>query len=47
VQLASELDLPRPSKERAFRPVSIERLDRALLDALVRLVELLCPYCLT
>src|SRR5579872_5682484 len=25
VQLASELDLPRPSKERAFRPVSIER----------------------
>jgi AraC-like DNA-binding protein len=41
VQLASELDLPQPSKERAFRPVSIERLDRASLDALVRLVELL------
>lgn len=41
VQMASELDLPQPSRERAFRPVSIERLDEALLDALVRLVELL------
>ena len=39
--MASELDLPQPSRERAFRPVSIERLDEALLDALVRLVELL------
>src|SRR5580765_1722373 len=41
VQLASELDLPQPSRESAFRPVSIETLDEALLDALVRLVELL------
>ena len=41
VQMAAELDLPQPSRERAFRPVSIERLDEALLDALVRLVELL------
>src|SRR5579864_5347008 len=41
VQLASELDLPQPSRERAFRPVSTERLDGALLDSLVRLVELL------
>jgi AraC-like DNA-binding protein len=41
VQMASDLDLPQPPKERAFRPVSIERLDEALLDALVRLVELL------
>jgi AraC-like DNA-binding protein len=41
LQLASEMDLPQPSRERAFRPVSIERLDEALLDALVRLVELL------
>jgi AraC-like DNA-binding protein len=41
VQMASELDMPQPSRERAFRPVSIERLDEALLDALVRLVELL------
>jgi len=41
VQVASELDLPQLSRERSFRPVSIERLDEALLDALVRLVELL------
>jgi AraC-like DNA-binding protein len=41
VQTASELDLPQPSRERTFRPVSIERLDEVLLDALVRLVELL------
>src|SRR4029077_18997768 len=41
VQMASELDLPQPSRERAFRPVSIEKLDEALLDALIRLVELL------
>jgi AraC-like DNA-binding protein len=41
VQMASELDLPPPSRERAFRPVSIEKLDEALLDALIRLVELL------
>jgi AraC-like DNA-binding protein len=41
VQMASELDLPQPSRERTFRPVSIERLDEVLLDALVRLVELL------
>jgi AraC-like DNA-binding protein len=41
VQMASELDLPQPSRERTFRPVSIERLDEALLGALVRLVELL------
>jgi len=41
VQMASELDLPQPSRESAFRPVSIETLDETLLDALVRLVELL------
>jgi AraC-like DNA-binding protein len=41
VQMASEIDLPQPSRERAFRPVSIERLDEVLLDALIRLVELL------
>jgi AraC-like DNA-binding protein len=41
VQVASELDLPEPPRERPFRPVSIERLDEALLDALRRLVELL------
>jgi AraC-like DNA-binding protein len=41
LQMAAELDLPSPSRARAFRPVSIERLDATLLDALVRLVELL------
>ncbi|HLJ38672.1 MAG TPA: AraC family transcriptional regulator, partial [Steroidobacteraceae bacterium] len=41
VQMASDLDLAQPSRERAFRPVSIEALDEALLDALVRLVKLL------
>jgi len=41
VQMASDLDLAQPSRERAFRPVSIETLDEALLDALVRLVKLL------
>jgi AraC-like DNA-binding protein len=41
VQMAAEMDLPQLSRERSFRPVSIERLDEALLDALVRLVELL------
>jgi transcriptional regulator GlxA family with amidase domain len=40
LQLASEMELPRPSRERACRPLSIERLDEALIDALVRLVKL-------
>jgi AraC-like DNA-binding protein len=41
LQLASEMELPRPSRERACRPLSIARLDDALIDALVRLVRLL------
>ena len=41
LQLASEMDLPQPSRERAYRPVSIQNLDEALIDALIRLVELL------
>ena len=41
LQLASEMELPPPPKERAYRPVSIERLEEALIDALVRLVQLL------
>jgi AraC-like DNA-binding protein len=41
LQLVSEMELPQPSRERAYRPVSIERLDDALIDALVRLVKLL------
>jgi AraC-like DNA-binding protein len=40
LQLASEMELPQPARERAYRPVSIERLDEALIDALVRLVKL-------
>ena len=41
LQLASEIELARPSRDRAYKPVSIERLDEALLDALIRLVQLL------
>jgi AraC-like DNA-binding protein len=41
LQLASEMELPQPSRERAYRPISIEKLDAALIDALVRLVRLL------
>src|ERR1700730_9064382 len=41
LQWASEMELPQPSRERAYRPVSIERLDEALIDALVRLNEVL------
>jgi AraC-like DNA-binding protein len=40
LQLASEMELPQSSREHAYRPVSIERLDEALIDALVRLVKL-------
>ena len=41
VQMATELDFPQPSKERAYRPVTIQKLDEVLIDALVRMVELL------
>lgn len=41
LQLASEMELRRLPRERAFRPVTIERLDDALTDALLRLVKLL------
>jgi AraC-like DNA-binding protein len=41
VQMAAELDFPQPSRERAFRPVSIHKLNEVLINALVRLVELL------
>ena len=47
VQAASEMELPPPSRERAYRPVSTERLDEALIDALVRLVKLLDKPALT
>jgi AraC-like DNA-binding protein len=41
VQMASEMDEPRPRREDAYRSISFEALDAALLDALVRLVSLL------
>ncbi len=41
VQLASEMDAPRPRRDDAYRSISFELLDAALLDALVRLVALL------
>lgn len=41
VQLASEMQLPHPSRGPAYRPISIEALDEALIDALIRLVKLL------
>ena len=41
LQIASEMDEPRPRREHAYRAISFEALDGALLDALVRLVKLL------
>jgi len=41
LQLASEMDEPRPRREDAYRAISFRGLDGPLLDALVRLVELL------
>jgi hypothetical protein len=41
VQMASEMDEPRPRREDASRSISFEVLDADLLDALVRLVKLL------
>jgi transcriptional regulator GlxA family with amidase domain len=41
LQMASELDVPRPRRDDAYRSISFEALDAALLDALVRLVTLL------
>ena len=40
-QLASEMDTVQRPRERAFQSISIEPLDEALVDALVRLVEVL------
>ena len=41
LQLASEMDEPRTRREDAYRAISFKALDGTLLDALVRLVELL------
>jgi transcriptional regulator GlxA family with amidase domain len=40
LQLASEMDIPSSKKGISFRSLSIEPLDEALLDALIRLVRL-------
>ena len=41
VQAASEMDMPRPRKDEAYRSISFEALDAGLHDALIRLVSLL------
>lgn len=41
VQLSSEMDEPHSRRQGAYRSISFEALDAALLDALVRLVKLL------
>jgi len=40
-QVASELEIARRPRDRTYRSISVEASDAALLDALVRLVELL------
>lgn len=41
LQLATELRLPLPARDCEYRPMAVEPLDDALLDAVVRLVDLL------
>lgn len=41
VQVASEMDLPKPRRDDAYRAISFEALDAGLFDPLVRLVSLL------
>jgi AraC-like DNA-binding protein len=41
LQMASEIDAPRPRQDHAHGSISFERLDSTLLDALTRLVSLL------
>ena len=41
MQIASEMELPLPEKASPCQPVTIEKLDAALADALIRLVNLL------
>lgn len=41
MQIASEMELPQPGKDRSCQPVTIEKLDTALASALIRLVKLL------
>lgn len=41
MEIASEMDLPRPGRDCSCHPITIEKLDPALVNALIRLVELL------
>lgn len=41
MQIASEMELPRPERDCSCKPVTIEKLDTGLIDALIRLVKLL------
>ena len=41
VQLAAEMQLHRPTKDSAFLPVTVQKMDNALADALMRMVNLL------
>jgi AraC-like DNA-binding protein len=41
MQIASEMELPRPGRDCSCQPITIEKLDPALVDALIRLVKLL------
>lgn len=41
LQMASEMDVPQPRRDYAYRSISIETLDASLLNALVRLVTLM------
>jgi transcriptional regulator GlxA family with amidase domain len=41
LQIASDMDLPQPRRDDSRRSISVEELDAALLDALVRLVRVL------
>jgi AraC-like DNA-binding protein len=41
LEVAAEMGLPQPPRHHAYRPISLEPLDEALLDALARLVRLI------
>ena len=41
MRIAAEMQLPQPPKDCVYRPITVQTLDAATLDALVRLVDLL------
>ena len=41
IQIASEMELPKPEKGRICQPITIEKLDTTLVETLIRLVKLL------